>query len=150
MNPTIETLTALQELTARAAHPATNEEQAAIAQLRAKLPVAVVVYFDRRVARGRSVVAGVRNGVCLSCHLRVPVGTVASLVSATSLVTCENCGSYLSLAPDEGAFLPEASGANRVTVRRMKKQKSPVKATVLWPNEPSVPSPANAPTLVTA
>jgi len=129
MNPTIETLAALQELTNRASKPATPEQHAAISQLRSKVPVPVLVYFDRKVARGTTAVAQVHNGVCMSCHLRIPVGTVASLVSSPNMVTCENCGSYLMLSPDEGAIVSEASGSSKVTVRRMMKRKTLPKAT---------------------
>lgn len=130
MNPTIETLAALQELTNRASKPATTEQQATISQLRAKVPVPVLIYFDRKVTRGHKAIAQVRNGVCMSCHLRIPVGTVASLVSSPNMVTCENCGSYLMLSPDEGAVVSETSGSSRVTVRRVVKRKTPAKATV--------------------
>ena len=150
MNPTIETLTALQELTNRASKPASKAQQAAISQLRAKLTVPILVYFDRHVTRGRTVVAKVHNGVCLSCHLRVPVGTVATLVSSSNLVTCENCGAYLTLAPDEGAFLPVAPGTSRVKVRRVTKRKTPTKPTVQWAGEPAVATNANIPALVPA
>jgi hypothetical protein len=44
------------------------------------------------------------------------------------MVTCENCGSYLMLSPDEGAVVSEASGSSRVTVRRVMKHKAPAKA----------------------
>jgi len=148
MNPTIETLTALQELTNRASVPVTHAQQVAMSQLRAKLTLPVLVYFDRHVTRGRKAVAPVRNGVCLSCHLRVPVGTVASLVSSSNLVTCENCGVYLTLAPDEGAFLPEASGASRVTVRRTTKRKAPAKPVMGWTNESPELLTASIPALV--
>ena len=121
MNSSIESLATLQELTSRASKPATKAQQATISQLRATFPVPVLVYFDRRVTCGHQAVAEVRNGVCMSCHLRLPVGTVAGLGASGQLVTCESCGSYLRLAPDVSSVSNEANSGLRVTGRRMVK-----------------------------
>jgi hypothetical protein len=126
MNLTIESLATLQALTKRAAKSATKAHQATISQLRATLPVSALVYFDRRVTRGHQAVAEVRNGVCMSCHLRVPVGTVAGLGTSPELVTCESCGSYLRLAPDADASSTDSRRRSRVIVRSAAKGIKPV------------------------
>ncbi len=125
MKSTIEILMALQELIDRGSKPATNEQAAEILQLRLKLPGPVLAYFDRRVARGCKGIAEVRHGVCTSCHLRVAVGTVASLAGSPHLVSCENCGSYLIPAPEMDFAGREGVGQTRVTVRRSVTRKVP-------------------------
>ena len=122
MNSTIETLAALQELTFRTGKKPSKDQQTNISLLREKIPAPVLLNFDRHVVRGNKGVAPVRNGVCSACHLRVPMGIVASLVSSPNLLTCESCGTYLMLVPNEDVVASEVSGSSKVTVRRMPKK----------------------------
>lgn len=100
MKPIVEKLLELQ--TILLTKPAEGTEAAAKAfELRREVPSSLLGHFQRRIARGRRAVAVVRNGVCGECHMRLPTGTAASLVSAADVVLCETCGCYLMLAADE-------------------------------------------------
>lgn len=129
MHSIIDTLAALQELTFRTGKQPSKDQQTTLSLLREKIPATVLVNFDRHVLRGNKAVAFVRDGVCCACHLRVPVGTVASLVTSPNLLTCESCGTYLMLVPSDGVLASEVSGSSRVTVRRVGK-KAPAAAKV--------------------
>lgn len=119
MNPYIENLAALQQLIESAPAP-TAKQQQAMQALRAKVPAPILAHFDRNVAKGRKGVSLVRHGVCSGCHLKVAVGTVATLENTPHLVLCENCGSYLHIALDEPIFSgADASGSSNVTVRKI-------------------------------
>jgi len=121
MNPLIETLAALQEFTRRSSHPATQEQQAVIARLRAKVPGPLLDSFDRHMARGGRAVAHLRNGVCTACHLRVSSCTRAALESSHDLETCENCGCVLIRESDSAVVAVKDSPrvkAKRISTRR--------------------------------
>jgi predicted nucleic acid-binding Zn-ribbon protein len=92
----------LQQLL-RAKAPDSPEQDDAIRVLRNHIPAQVLGHFDRLIKQGRAGVALVRHGVCCECHLRVSVGTVASLVHPKDLHLCDHCGSYLLLPEDEVA-----------------------------------------------
>jgi len=85
----------------RSTEPATPERDAQIRRLRSEIPAPVLGHFDRLLQQGRGGVALVRHGVCGECHLRVSVGTLASLVRPKDLHLCDNCGSYLLMPQDE-------------------------------------------------
>ena len=55
--------------------------------------------YERQRARGKKGVALVRNRVCTSCRMQVPVALVATLMRGTVAQVCGNCGRYLCL-PD--------------------------------------------------
>jgi predicted nucleic acid-binding Zn-ribbon protein len=78
MRTTVENLYALQQLQLQTA-PVSAEREAQIKLLREKIPAQILGHFDRLIAQGRKGVALVRNGVCRECHIRVPLGTAASL-----------------------------------------------------------------------
>lgn len=100
MKSIVESLFELQTLLL--AHPADGSKEAAqAAALRRSVPNSLLGHFDRRIARGRRAAAQVRHGVCGECHMRLPLGTAASLVAANNIVLCETCSCYLMLAPDE-------------------------------------------------
>ncbi len=73
-----------------------------IEEVRAKVPGPVLSHHDRVRARGRRSVAAVRNWVCCSCFLQVPVGNRAALVTGNDLAVCGHCGAflYLDVAPE--------------------------------------------------
>jgi hypothetical protein len=73
------------------------EAQLQIKQLRAQIPSAMLLHYDRFVARGKQGIAVVRNQVCSGCHMRVPVGTFAALMHGNQVETCDSCGRYLYL-----------------------------------------------------
>jgi hypothetical protein len=69
------------------------------AELRARIPVQILGHFDRLVARGKKGVATVRNQVCTSCHMSVPIGVIVTLRQGQDIQLCESCGRYLYLPP---------------------------------------------------
>ncbi len=122
MNPITRSLLALQELL-KQHHPASADQKAAAELLRGQIPTPILAHFDRMIAGGRNGVSLVRNGVCCGCHMRVPVGTAASLANPNDIHLCENCGSYLALAPvDPEEEAPAAPAAKPVAVRRSRKK----------------------------
>lgn len=95
-----ENLLALQKLMLPPT-PSTPEKEAKIAELRKLVPPPVLSHFDRLVVRGKKSVALVRHGVCCECHIRVPVGTLASLVAPKDVYLCDSCSCYLLLPLEE-------------------------------------------------
>ena len=81
--------------------PPTPEGQARIDGLRKLVPAPVLTHFDRMVKHGKKGVALVRHGVCSECHIRVPVGVLASLVAPKDVYLCDICGCYLLLPLEE-------------------------------------------------
>jgi hypothetical protein len=65
------------------------------------VPAPVLAHFLRMVEQGRAGVTIVHHGVCSGCHLRLPSGQVAALAKSDAIHLCENCGSYLVLAPGD-------------------------------------------------
>jgi len=100
----------------------TSEAQSQMKQLRAQIPSAMLVHYDRLAARGKQGIAVVRNQVCTGCHMRVPVGRFAALMQGKHLETCGSCGRYLYLphpptpeiAPATLAVKPEARSRKRL------------------------------------
>lgn len=100
MKTMIQNLLALQSLLLPPV-PSTPERQAKITELKKSVPPPVLTHFERMVSRGKNGVALVRHGVCSECHIRVPVGTLASLVTPHDVYLCDSCSCYLLLPPDE-------------------------------------------------
>jgi len=99
----MESLFALQQIqfSARA-----RTGEAEMLALRADVPAPILAHYDRLAVRGKKGVALVRNGVCGECHLRIPVGKLVNLSSATEVQLCDNCGRYLH-QPDETSGTPK-------------------------------------------
>ena len=70
---------------------------AAVAELRAKIPPQIIGHYDRLVAKGKKGVTGVRGQTCTGCHMQVPVAVIMTLKHGTDIQLCENCGRYLYL-----------------------------------------------------
>ena len=121
MRATIETLFALQQLVLPAT-PATAKSEARIRELRAKVPAPILAHFDRMIALGRKGVAPVRHGVCSGCHIRVSIGTLASLVYPKDLYLCDSCGCYLLLESEEIDALAESSTPAAAVIRKLRKK----------------------------
>jgi predicted nucleic acid-binding Zn-ribbon protein len=99
----MESLFALQEIQ-RGTRARGAQAECEITRLRAVVPAPILARYERFAAQGKKAVAVVRNGVCGECHLRIPVGKLVNLSSATEVQHCGSCGRYL--------FLPaEKSGA---------------------------------------
>jgi hypothetical protein len=76
------------------------------AELRGKIPAQILAHYDRLVAKGKKGVAAVRNQVCTGCHMRVPIGVVATLMHDTDIQICESCGRYLYLSDSPQTTVP--------------------------------------------
>jgi predicted nucleic acid-binding Zn-ribbon protein len=89
------------------------------AELRATIPAPILAHYDRLVARGKKGVALVRNQVCTGCHMRLPIGTINTLMQHQDVQLCDSCGRYLYLpdAPEtpvvEKAAEPKPAGKTR-------------------------------------
>lgn len=72
-------------------------------ELRNSIPQPVLAHYDRLAVRGKKGVAVVRNQVCTGCHMRLPIGTINTLMQRQDVQLCDNCGRYL--------YLPETTAA---------------------------------------
>ena len=80
-----------------------------IAELRSQIPAQILGHYDRLVVRGKKGVAVVRNQVCSGCHMKLPIGTINTLMQGTDIRLCDSCGRYLYLPdPAETQFLENA------------------------------------------
>lgn len=96
--------------------------QAKIAELRSKVPAPVLAHYDRLIARGKKGVAVVRNQVCGGCHMRLPIGTINTLMQGHDVQLCETCGRYLYLPdPAETQFVEAIAAAKPAPKPRKRK-----------------------------
>ncbi|HUA36841.1 MAG TPA: C4-type zinc ribbon domain-containing protein [Candidatus Sulfopaludibacter sp.] len=101
--------------------------EAAMAELRAKIPPQILGHYDRLVAKGKKGITPVRDQVCTGCHMRVPIGGIMALKHGEDIQLCENCGRYLYLAPDvpaEPAKSAEATAGAKPARKGRKTKKS--------------------------
>ena len=99
MNEILQILLQLQALQFGGSDAKTTAQQ--VDALRAKVPPPILGHFDRLIVRGKKGVAVVRNQVCTGCHMRLPIGTVNTLMQGSDIQLCDSCGRYL--------YLPTAS-----------------------------------------
>lgn len=85
--------------------PRTDEGRAKMEKIREQIPSPVLAHYERLVLRGKKGVAIARNGACSECHLRIPSGTLASLIADNEAQLCDNCGRYLYLQENESPEL---------------------------------------------
>ena len=76
-----------------------KDPQTQMADLRGRIPQQILGHYDRLVARGKKGIAVVRNQVCTGCHMRLPIGTINTLMQGQDIQLCDTCGRYLYL-PD--------------------------------------------------
>jgi len=98
MKELIQNLLKLQEL--EFAEVRSGSAEAAISQLRRKIPLPILEHYNRLTARGKKGVAIVRNQVCTGCHMRIPIGAINTLMHGDDIQMCETCGRYLYLPPE--------------------------------------------------
>ncbi len=128
MNEVLQTLLKLQALEFN--ETTATDIEASIAELRAKIPAPIMGHYDRLVARGKKGVSVVRNQVCTGCHMRLPIGTINTLMQGADIQLCDSCGRYLYLPdPAEAQFIEHAEAAK--PVRKPRKRKSPGHALVV-------------------
>lgn len=98
MNQIIQDLLKLQSLEFDTA-VTDKAADATIANLRSHIPAPILGHYDRLAERGKKGVAIVRNQACTGCHMRLPIGTINTLMHGNDLQLCDTCGRYLCL-PD--------------------------------------------------
>lgn len=120
MNELLQNLLKLQALEFDPAPQA--DRQVKMDQLRALIPPQIVGHYDRLVARGKKGVAVVRNQVCTGCHMRLPIGTINTLMQGQDIQLCDTCGRYLYL-PDatETEFVEKLAAAKPASKARKRK-----------------------------
>jgi Zn-ribbon protein, possibly nucleic acid-binding len=101
----------LQELEFDRTPSAAEEKE--MEELRAGVPEPVLGHYDRLIARGKKGVAVVRNQVCSGCQMRLPIGTVNTLMRNEDIQLCDSCGRYL--------YLPENPPAAETPAPKAKK-----------------------------
>lgn len=101
MNELLQNLLKLQALNFNEVKEKNSD--AAIAQIRGKIPAPILGHYDRLVARGKKGVALVRDQVCTGCHMRLPIAVVMTLMHGEDIQVCDSCGRYLCLADSSAA-----------------------------------------------
>ena len=93
-----------------------------MAELRALIPAQILGHYDRLVARGKKGVAVVRNQVCSGCHMKLPIGTINTLMQGSDIRLCDSCGRYLYLPdPAETQFLDNVAASKPAPKTRKRK-----------------------------
>ena len=120
MNDLLQNLLKLQALEFN--ETAEKDAPARIEELRKVIPQPILGHFDRLVTRGKKGVAVVRNQVCSGCHMRLPIGTINTLMQAQDIQLCDTCGRYLYL-PDAGEteFMEKIEAAKPTAKPRKRK-----------------------------
>ena len=99
-----------------------KDRDTAIQELRARIPVPILVHYDRLMARGKKGIIAVRNQVCTGCHMRLPIGLITTLMHGTDIQLCDSCGRYLYLPENTGTEMlaQAAAEAAQTKTRRAK------------------------------
>ncbi len=120
MNELLQNLLKLQALEF---NETTETDRAArIEDLRKLIPLPILGHFDRLVARGKKGVAIVRNQVCTGCHMKLPIGTINTLMQGGDIQLCDSCGRYLYLPdPAEAQFVEKIEAAKPAPKARKRK-----------------------------
>ena len=92
-------------------------------ELRNSIPQPILAHYDRLVVRGKKGVAVVRNQVCTGCHMRLPIGTINTLMQHQDIQLCDSCGRYLSLevAETPAPIVAEAKPQPKPAPKRKRK-----------------------------
>jgi len=122
MNKLLQSLIELQSLEFGAVKDKNTET--AKAELRAKIPPQILGHYDRLVAHGKKGVAIVRDQVCTSCHIRLPLGVIMTLMHGQDIQLCESCGRYLYLPPALKTEVTEPTGSSKPVKKTRKPKKS--------------------------
>jgi predicted nucleic acid-binding Zn-ribbon protein len=122
MNVVLTNLLKLQALDFK--EVAETDVEAKTAELRATIPQPILGHYDRLVARGKKGVALVRNQACTGCHMRLPIGTINTLLHGLDIQLCDSCGRYLYLPePAENATAEATEPAQTATAPARKPRK---------------------------
>ena len=98
-------------------------------ELRGIIPQPVLAHYDRLKARGKKGVGIVRNQVCTGCHMRLPIGTINTLLQRQDVQLCDNCGRYLYI-PETTEAVTEPAPAPPAKPAAKRKRKALAPATV--------------------
>jgi len=98
MKDIVQNLLKLQEI--EFAELSDAKAEAAISDLRRKIPRPILEHYDRLTVRDKKGVALVNHQVCMGCHMRIPLGAIITLMHDTDIQVCDNCGRYLYLPPE--------------------------------------------------
>ena len=123
MKELLQNLVKLQEF--EFSETSDGKSEAAISVLRRKIPLPILEHYDRLTARGKTGIAPVRHHVCMGCHMHVPIGAIITLMHASDIQMCENCGRYLYLLPADAAEVetpPPAVAPKRTRKPRVAKR----------------------------
>ncbi len=112
----------LQNLETLQAGKAADQKEAQ--GLRETIPEPILAHYDRLTSRGKKGVAVVRNRVCASCHMGVPVGAINTLINGDDLQLCGSCGRYLYMPPEEKASFLEPAAPPKSPKRKEKKARN--------------------------
>jgi len=103
----------------RKGHSVGGNGKESIDTLRAKIPMIMLIDYDRQRRQGKRSVAVVRHGICSGCHSVVSSHTLKAL-RAGILRGCDHCGRYLYLVEEVNEPSPAPMSA-KVT-RRVRKR----------------------------
>ena len=117
MKHIIELVLRLQTLQSEKSSAAVEKE---MDSLREEIPAPILGHYDRLSSRGKKGVALVRNSVCASCHMGVPIGSISTLISGSDLQLCGSCGRYLYLPDEEKARFTQPAPAPKPAGRKRK------------------------------
>ena len=91
------------------------------AELRTSIPQPILAHYDRLVARGKKGVAIVRNQVCTGCHMRLPIGTINTLLQRQDIQLGDSCGRYLYIPEQTEAPVAEPAPVAQPKPKRKRK-----------------------------
>jgi hypothetical protein len=131
MHVVMEVLVELQKLEF-GPNPESSTVKAAAEKLRAKVPPQILGHYERLRVRGKKGLAQVRdNQVCSECHMKVPIGTIITLMKGEDIQLCGSCGRYLYVIakPTEPppAATPEPPSPKAPTPVKAKRGRKPKK-----------------------
>ena len=98
-------------------------------ELRNIIPPPILAHYDRLAVRHKKGVAIVRNQVCTGCHMRLPIGTINTLLQRQDVQLCDNCGRYLYI-PETPEAVAEPAPAAPVKPAAKRKRKALAPASV--------------------
>jgi hypothetical protein len=110
-------------------HETTSVSESERADLRNSIPQPIIAHYDRLVARGKKGIALVRNQVCTGCHMRLPIGTINTLMQNHDIQLCDSCGRYLYLVEEPAVPAADAAPVAK-PAPKPRKRRTPAQATV--------------------
>ena len=69
--------------------------QAAMERIKNRVPEHLVQRAEDYLSRGKPALVSGDNGICGSCHIRLPNGVTNTIAVNEELFICENCGSFV-------------------------------------------------------